>query len=124
MAFSTATTSPINRTGSYTAEPCEKAPGGVRKGWWGHWDVLADAPHDLCLEEGEFALEGPHGCRYIAKATGRTRWFGTWLAATLQVFEIDTVVEMVGELPVIVGRRGEKLPGTWRTNLQAIVAFG
>jgi len=69
-------------------------------------------------------LEGPHGCRYIAKATGRTRWFGTWLVATLQVFEIDTVVEMVGELPVIVGRRGEKLPGTWRTNLQAIVALG
>ena len=68
-------------------------------------------------------MEGPHGCRYIAKATGRTRWFGSWLAATLDVYGIDTVVEMVGEMPVIVGCRGEKLPGTWRTNLGALRAF-
>lgn len=123
MAYATAITTPINRFGSFTADPCEKAPGGRLRGWWGHWQILADAPQDICLEEGEFAMEGPHGCRLIAKATGRTRWFGTWLAATLNVYEVATVVEMVGEMPVIVGRRGDKLPGTWRTSLNALKAF-
>ncbi len=39
---------------------------------------------------------------------------------TIEVFDVDTVVAMVGDLPVIVGRRGERLKGTWWTHSNAV----
>jgi hypothetical protein len=120
--FATATFSPITRNG-FSASHCDAAPNGRKRGWWGWWDVLPVAPQDLCLEEGEFALEDARGSRLIARATGRTRWFGSHNMATLEVFDIDTVVEMVGDLPVIVGKRGNRLPGTWKTSTLALKIF-
>ena len=120
--YATACETPITRSG-FTANPCDKAPDGRKRGWWGWWDILATAPHDICLEAGEFVLEGNNGVRLIGCPTGRTRWFGSTLTATFNVFEIDTVVEMVGDLPVIVGRRGNRLPGTWKTHPNAFKQF-
>lgn len=119
MAYATAANLPITREG-FSASHCDPAPNGRKRGWWGWWDILPTTPQDLCLENGEFVIKNAHGHRLIARATGRTRRFGSHLAATLEVFEVDTVVEMVGDLPVIVGRRGERLPGTWKTATGAL----
>ena len=120
--FATATETPVTRSG-FSGSHCDKSPDGRKRGWWGWWDILDKTPHDICLEANEFVLEGPHGARLIGIPTGRTRWFGSTLTATFNVFEIDTVVEMVGDLPVIVGRRGKKLPGTWKTHISAFKSF-
>ena len=117
--FVTATETPITRSG-FTASPCDAYSGFNPKAWW---DILPVAPHDICLGSEEFVIEGPHGVRMIGVPTGRTRWFGSFLTATFNVYEVDTVVEMVGELPVIVGRRGRKLPGTWKTHMNAFKQF-
>lgn len=68
-------------------------------------------------------LQGPHGLRRIGRFTGRRRWItSSFQAPTIEVFDIDTVVEMVGNLPVIVGRRGERIKGTWWTNPKALAS--
>jgi hypothetical protein len=115
MAYATAVTTPIASvlSGGFTADPC-----GEKRGPW--WDVKVRPDQDICLEEGEFMLKGPRGLRRIARFTGRDRWItSTFRAPTLEVFDVDTVVEMVGDLPVIVGRRGEKVKGTWYTSPKA-----
>lgn len=120
MAYATSRTSPIasRKDGfRYTAEPCTAAEKQLRQ-WW---DVCPRPEQDLCLEEGEFQLNGPHGIRRIARFTGRKRWVNSkTYAPTIEVFDVATVVEMVGDLPVIVGRRGERLKGTWWVVPQAV----
>jgi hypothetical protein len=121
MAFATATTTPVavRLDGMrFTAQPCE----GKTRAWW---EVLPRPEQDICLEDGEFQLTGPYGQRMIGRFTGRRRWVNnnTCHAVTIEVFDIDTVVEMVGELPVMVGRRGERLEGgTWWTHRNAVEA--
>jgi hypothetical protein len=121
MAYATALTSPISQRKDgfrYTAEPCCDTVPKASRQWW---DVCPRPEQDLCLEEGEFQLNGPHGTRRIARFTGRKRWINSkTYAPTIEVFDIATVVEMVGELPVIVGRRGERLKGTWWVASQAV----
>jgi hypothetical protein len=117
MAFATAAATPINARldgARYTAQPCE----GKTRAWW---EVQPRPDQDICLEGDEFQLSGPYGQRLIARFTGRSRWINsTTFAPTLEVFDVATVVEMVGELPVMVGRRGERLEGgTWWTSPQA-----
>lgn len=120
MAYATAVSSPITLRKDgfrYTAEPCD-TPAKQRKLWW---DVCPRPEQDLCLEDGEFQLNGPHGCRRIARFTGRKRWVNSKVyAPTIEVFDVETTVEMVGDLPVIVGRRGERLKGTWWVAPQAV----
>lgn len=120
MAYATAVSSPITLRKDgfrFTAEPCD-APGKQRKLWW---DVLPRPEQDLCLEDGEFQLNGPNGTRRIGRFTGRKRWVNSkTYAPTIEVFDVNTVVEMVGDLPVIVGRRGERLKGTWWVAPQAV----
>lgn len=120
MAYATALTSPITQRKDgfcFTAEPCG-IPAGARRSWW---EVCPRPEQDLCLEEGEFQLSGPYGTRRIARFTGRKRWVNSKVyAPTIEVFDVDTVVEMVGDLPVIVGRRGERLKGTWWVAPQAV----
>lgn len=118
MAFATATATPIaaRLDGSrYTAQPCE----GCTRAWW---EVQVRPEQDICLEAGEFQLSGPHGQRLIARFTGRSRWVNaSTYAPTLEVYDVATVVEMVGDLPVLVGRRGERLEGgTWWTSPSAL----
>ena len=131
MTFATAISSPIvsRQDGfRFTAEPCE-GPTKVRKQWTGifqikvelQWEVCSRPDQEICLEEGEFQLNGPHGTRRIARLTGRKRWVNSHTyAPTIEVYDIETTVEMVGDLPVIVGRRGERLKGTWWISPQAI----
>lgn len=119
MAYATAATTPIASVVdcSYTADPCDE-----KRGAW--WDVCRRPDQDVCLEEGEFMLKGPRGLRRIARFTGRTRRIYTgFRAPTMEVFDVSTVVEMVGELPVIVGRRGKRLPGTWWTHPSAMASL-
>jgi hypothetical protein len=119
MAYATAVSSPITLRQDgfrFTAEPCS-IPARQRRQWW---EVCPHPEQDLCLEEGEFQLNGPHGTRRIARFTGRKRWVNKTYVPTIEVFDIATVVEMVGELPVIVGRRGERLKGTWWISPQAV----
>lgn len=117
MAYATAVTTPITaRSDSfrYSASPCDNS----HKQWW---DVCPRPEQDLCLEEGEFQMNGPHGLRRIGRFTGRKRWVNSnTYAPTIEVYDVDTVVEMVGDLPVIVGRRGERIKGTWWTSPKAV----
>lgn len=116
MAFATAVTTPIviRLDGCrYAASPCDKSS----KAWW---EIHPRPAQDILLEEGEFMLEGPQGQRRIGRFTGRKRWVTpSFQAPTFEIFDVDTVVEMVGDLPVIVGRRGEKIKGTWWTHPNA-----
>ena len=120
LPYATAVRSPIvhRLDGShFTAEPCDSLA-RARRQWW---DVCERPEQDICLEDGEFQLSGPHGCRRIARFTGRKRWVNSRTCApTIEVFDVDTVVAMVGDLPVIVGRRGERLKGTWWTHSNAV----
>lgn len=114
MAYATATTTPISGYG-FSAEPCD---GG--KGPW--WDVMERPDQEICLEEGEFLLKSMKGSRLIGEFTGRKRWVNSsTYAPTINVYEVDTVVEMVGDLPVIVGRRGNRIKGTWWTSPKAVL---
>jgi hypothetical protein len=119
-AYATAVRSPIaHRLDGYhfTAEPCDSLA-RARRQWW---DVCERPEQDICLEDGEFQLSGPHGCRRIARFTGRWRMVNSYrYVPTIEVFDVDTVVVMVGDLPVIVGRRGERLKGTWWTHSNAV----
>ena len=120
MAFATATASPIRRPEFSRQFDCFPLEPGFRA----VWTVDQRPDQEICLEEGEFQISTPNGQRLIAKLTGRTRKArrrseGT--LATCEVFRIDTVVEMVGELPVLVGRRGERVEGgTWGVHLTAL----
>lgn len=119
MAYATSISTPVARRldgARYGASPCDNST----KAWW---DICYRPDQDICLEDGEFMLEGPRGVRRIGRFTGRTRWIGNFCAATIEVYEVDTVVEMVGDLPVIVGRRGERLKGTWWTHPNASFAL-
>lgn len=128
MAFATATASPIRRNlagSQWTCQPCQ---GEQRL----YWTVEARPDQDICLEEGEFQVTcRERGIRRIGRLTGRTRKISGYdftagrmaqiAFPTVELFEVDTVVEMVGELPVIVGRRGERLEGgTWYTSPNAL----
>ena len=117
MAYATCAFYPISTAGRFGAAPCDRAAFKRL-----HFlDIEPVCPQDLCLEEGEFVITSPKGMRYIAIATGRTRFFNGFRGPTLDVYEVDTVVEMVGDLPVIVGRRGQKLDGgTWITSEKAL----
>lgn len=114
MAFATSITTPIRRPEfkrQFDCFPVTDAPLGTV------WTADHRPDQEICLEEGEFQISTPNGQRMIARLTGRTRKprrvsQGT-LLATCEVFQIDTVVEMVGDLPVLVGRRGERVEGVW-----------
>lgn len=128
MAFATATATPIRRDLSGSQWTCEPCDGKQRL----HWTVEARPDHDILLEEGEFQVTcRDRGLRRIGRLTGRTRQMSAWdfqtnrMARipfpTVELFDVDTVVEMVGELPVIVGRRGERIEGgTWYTSPNAL----
>lgn len=119
MAFATATATPIRRPQFPRQFDCF-ALGGH---FGAVWAVDQRPDQEICLEDGEFQISTPNGQRLIAKLTGRTRKArrkseGT--LATCEVFRVDTVVEMVGELPVLVGRRGERVEGMWAVHLTAL----
>ncbi len=120
MIYATAARSPIAHIlggSQFTAEPCD-SPAKQRRQWW---DVCERPDQDICLEDGEFQLSGPHGFRRIARFTGRMRWVNSGTCApTIEVFDVETVVAMVGDLPVIVGCRGERIKGTWWTHWNAV----
>ena len=117
MAYATCAFYPISTASRFGAAPCDRAAYKAL----GFLNIEPACPQDLCLEDGEFVITSLKGMRYIGKATGRTRWINGFKASTLDVFEVDTVVEMVGDLPVIVGRRGQKLEGgTWFTSEKAL----
>lgn len=108
MAFATATNTIIAPVfGSYwVCEPCD--PSDRRA-----WEVCRRPDQEICLESGEFQINGPNGIRRIGRLTGKTRRVRGNVCPTLKVYDVETVVEMVGDLPVIIGRAGSKLPGTW-----------
>lgn len=120
MAFATATATPIRRPEFRRQFDCFP----LEAGYCAVWTVDQRPDQEICLEPGEFQISTPNGQRLIAKLTGRTRKArrkseGT--LATCEVFQIETVVEMVGELPVLVGRRGERVEGgTWGVHLTAL----
>lgn len=122
MTYATAVSTPVNRNyygAQWSCDPCE----GERRLWW---TVEARPDHDILLEEGEFQItQRERGIRRIGVFTGRTRKIaggGNCLPCpTIEVYDVDTVVEMVGDLPVIVGRRGARIPGgTWFTHPSAV----
>ena len=114
MTYSTAVSSPIaHRTDGnrFVAQPCVPAKERSKGSWW---EICERPEQDICLEDGEFQLSGPYGSRRIARFTGRRRWVdSSTYAPTVEVYDVDTVVMMVGDLPVIVGKRGERFKGTW-----------
>lgn len=116
MAYATAIKTPIAHPqgcSGYGASPCD---GGSKA----NWDVLTRPEQDICLENDEFQLNGPYGQRLIARFTGRTRRVNGGRVPTLDVFDVATVVEMVGQLPVMIGRRGNRIEGgTWWTSPNA-----
>lgn len=120
MAYATAVFTPVasRKDGfRFTAEPCDSSS-KQRRQWW---EVCPRPDQDICLEDGELQLNGPHGTRRIARFTGRKRWVSPQVySPTIEVFDVATVVEMVGEMPVIVGRRGERLKGTWWVSPKAV----
>jgi hypothetical protein len=117
MAFATAVTTPITRRldgAKFGASPCDSESRAV-------WDVMDRPDQEICLEEGEFQLTSSRGSRLIGRFTGRTRNMRGAACPTIEVFQVDTVVEMVGDLPVLVGRRGQRLEGgTWWTSPKAV----
>lgn len=118
MAYATTIFTPIRRDiacSRWSCEPCDH-----KQRLW--WDIDVRPDHDILLEEGEFQIsQRERGIRRIGVFTGRTRRIGGTPCPTLEVYDVDTVVEMVGDLPVIVGRRGERIPGgTWYTSPNAV----
>lgn len=84
------------------------------------WDLVT-APQELILEPGEFVIESRLGARRICRLTGRRRWIGSWLAVTVETFDVDTVVrELPDGTPALWGVRGERFPGTWVINESAL----
>lgn len=120
MTFATTTTTPIRRPEfkrQFDCFPVSEAPLGTV------WTVDQRPDQEICLEDGEFQISTPNGQRLIARLTGRTRKprrKSEGLLATCEVFQIDTVVEMVGELPVLVGRRGQRVEGMWAVHFTAL----
>lgn len=126
MAFATSTSTPIRRCLTGSQWPCEPCDASNKQRLY--WVVENRPDHDILLEEGEFQVTcRERGIRRIGRLTGRTRKFAAWDFAkgystkvafpTVELYDVDTVVEMVGDLPVIVGRRGERLKiGTWRVS--------
>lgn len=119
MAFATTVKTPIAYSPyscRWVCSPCDRTD--PRYSRW--FEVKRRPDQEILLEEGEFQIDGPHGTRYIGVFTGRTRAIGGGRCPTVEVYDIDTVVEMVGDLPVIVGRRGQRISGgTWYTSPQA-----
>ena len=108
MAYATATATPIAQIyGSHWI--CEPTDPSDRRAW----EIRRRPDQEICLEDGEFQINGPNGIRRIGRLTGRTRRIRGINCPTINLYDIDTVVEMVGEMPVIIGRAGDKLPGTW-----------
>lgn len=108
MAYATATATPIAPVeGSYWI--CEPTDPSDRRAW----EIKRRPDQEICLESGEFQINGPKGIRRIGRLTGRTRRIRGLDCPTINVYDIDTVVEMVGDQPILIGRAGDKLPGTW-----------
>jgi hypothetical protein len=117
MAFATAVRTPIAREG-FEAIPCDRE---MPRCWY---SIKVRPAQEILLEDGEFMVEGSKGNRLIGRFTGRTRYIPYYKErfVTLELYDIDTVVEYVGDLPVIVGRRGERIPGgTWFTSRNVLV---
>lgn len=107
------TASPVKAGQGFGAVPCEAARAMP-------WDIIA-TPQELLLEPGEFVIASRLGLRRICRLTGRTRRFGTWLATTVETFDVATVVrELPDGTPALWGIRGDRFPGTWAISSQAL----
>jgi hypothetical protein len=71
--------------------------------------VVGDPWEAYRLEEGEFLLESYQGYMTIGRLTGRTRQIFGIACPTIERFEVETYADDKG---VILGRRGDKIPGT------------
>ena len=71
--------------------------------------VANDPSGAIVLEEGEFLILSYHGYHTIGRLTGRTRQFWHMACPTIERFEVETYATPEG---VIMGRRGERIPGT------------
>lgn len=113
-ATATATAYPV-KTYGFGATPCDDNRSMP-------WDIVA-CPQDLILEDGEFVIESVKGARRICRLTGRTRWMSrSWLALTVETFDIDTVVRNLPDgTPAMWGVRGQRIAGTWAINRNALV---
>lgn len=124
MAFATAVTTPVapRMAGNWGIAPCDY------RNFAGHcwYEILRRPEQDICLEDGEFQVISQRGLRYIGRWTGRTRQFRSFHGCleampTAELYRVDTVVEYVGDLPVLVGRRGDRLDGgTWHASPEAV----
>jgi hypothetical protein len=83
------------------------------------WDIIT--AQELLLEPGEFVIASRLGLRRICRLTGRTRRLGSWLAVTVDTFDVETVVRSLPDgTPALWGIRGDRFPGTWAISLQAL----
>jgi len=106
---------PVKTTAGFVASPCDyrSAP----------WDIIP-CPQELLLNDGEFVIESRLGARRICTLTGNTRRLSYWRAATINTFDVDTVVrELPDGTPALWGVRGERFTGTWAINLSALEGF-
>jgi len=104
--------SPVKTNGGFSAHPCDDL-----QEWW----EIVEAPQELLLEESEFVIVSRLGMRRICKLTGNTRRMGSWRAATITTFDVDTVVRPLEDgTPAMWGVRGEKFAGTWAITLLAL----
>ena len=103
---------PVKTYGAFSARPCDDL-----QDWW----QIVEAPQELILKEGEFVITSRLGQRRICKLTGNTRRLGSWRAATITTFDVDTVVKPLEDgTPAMWGVRGEKFAGTWAISLLAL----
>jgi hypothetical protein len=105
--------SPVKAGRGFGATPCDDL-----KSW--PWDIIV-TPQELILEAGEFVIASRLGTRRICRLTGRTRRLGSWLAMTIETFDVETVVRPLADgSPALWGIRGDRFPGTWAINSQAL----
>jgi hypothetical protein len=107
------TASPVKTGRGFGAVPCDDHRAMP-------WDIIT-APQELLLEPGEFVIASRLGMRRICRLTGRTRRLGSWMAATIETFDVETVVRPLADgSPALWGIRGDRFPGTWAINSQAL----
>ena len=110
MTASTVTFDPATTTISAAASPDVTTRQDGRWVYAG-WTLLTTAPQELIVAADERVMEHPRtGERRIVKLNGRTRQAGhRGRLACCDYFDIETVVRMSGDTPVLWGIRGERL---------------
>jgi hypothetical protein len=88
---------------------------------WCNVHDIKTPPQYILLGENEWFCQNQRGHNYIFKLTGRTRRFKGFRVVTVEMYDIETIVNPLEDgTPALWGVRGNRLDGVWYTNLSAL----